>query len=80
MHSRMDLVRASQNNRKLPKIWKKNSDWKTYIDVFRLLRVTVQVKIPERDPKQGSFITFWFFVNSKAKMISIGSILNSKFY
>ena len=52
---------------------------RTYIYIIRHLRVKVQVKILERNLKQGSFITSWFIVHSKTKMISIGSIFTSKF-
>ena len=80
MHSRMNLLPTSQNNRKLPKIWKKqNSSWKTYIYVIRRLRVKVQIKILDRNSKQGSSITFWFVFNSKAKIISIWSISSVRF-
>ena len=32
------------------------------------LRQTIQVKIRQRNPKQGSFITFWFIFTSKPKL------------
>ena len=42
MYSRMDLLPATQNNSKWPKIKKeKNSSWKTYIYVIRCLRVKI---------------------------------------
>ena len=58
---------------------KQNSSWKTYIHVFHRLRVKVQVKILAGNSKQGSFITFWLVVNSKAKMILIGSFFSIRF-
>ena len=41
MHSRINLLAASKNHRKLTKIWKKNSCLKTYIYVIRRLRVNI---------------------------------------
>ena len=41
MHSRINLLAASKNHRKLTKIWKKNSCLKKYIYVIRRLRVNI---------------------------------------
>ena len=52
---------------------------KTYIYVPLRLRVKVQVKILDRILKEGSFITFWPFVNYIVKIISIGSFFRIRF-
>ena len=57
LQCRMNFLLFSQNNKKLPKIWEKiNSSWKTYVNVIRRLRVKEEVKIRERNSKQGFFI------------------------
>ena len=49
------------------------------IYVIHCLGVKVQVKIMERNSKQGSFITFRSADNSKVKSISVGSISSIRF-
>ena len=52
---------------------------KTYIYVIRRLRVKVKVKILQKNWKKGSFMTFWLFVRSRIKTISLGSVFSIRF-
>ena len=79
MHSWMNLVPAFQNNSKLFKICKKQTTFEKRVSMLSIDLGLVQVMILQRNPKQGSFVTFWITFTFKSKLVSIGSIFSDKF-